>query len=135
MSGRLLPDHVRVDVDRVGSEARRACADVLYGTGDARDAAALMRRHPGCLLVSLRDGRGRCTTLVRHPAARRGAAEVRVVRVRTRVLGRRTHALLASLLHARLVAGRREPARRRAPAVRTVRDPAAGPPGGGRPAG
>lgn len=98
MRGGTLPDHVRVELDGAASEAWRCCADVLFGTGGPRQAAELMHRYPGCLLVSLRDGTGRCVTLVR-------AAGGVAVRVHCGVAGRGAHAVLASRLYARVVAG------------------------------
>ena len=82
-------DHVRINVDRAPCEARLRCADVLYGTGGPRRAAALLRRYPGCLLASVRDAGGRCVTLSR--SGRRFTA--------TGVRSEREHALLVSVLH------------------------------------
>src|SRR5262249_51654186 len=46
------------------------CGDLLYGGGGPRLAADVLRRYPGCLLVSVRDGAGRCVTLLRGPGGR-----------------------------------------------------------------
>jgi hypothetical protein len=54
-----------MDLDDTSRESSWSCADVLYGTGVPERAAALLRRYPGCVLVSLRDAHGRCTTLSR----------------------------------------------------------------------
>ncbi len=135
MSGQLLPDHVRVDLDAVSCEAWRACADVLYGTGSPRSAVPLLRRYPGCLLVSLRDGRGWCVTLARIVRADSEGALVCVLQVRTGVLSRRDHALLASRFYGRLVAGGCGSAGRWAAVLRAAPDRAVGRSGGGRPAG
>jgi hypothetical protein len=138
VNGPGLIDHVRVDLDSVSSEAWRGCADVLYGTGSPRSALLLLRRYPGCLLVSLRSGSGRCVTLVRSFPDRQGTgrnAEHFVLHIRAGVQNRREHALLASVLYTRAVdcAGRRT--RSRAQTVTRAQDLSAAPPGGGRPEG
>lgn len=138
MNGPGLIDHVRVDLDSVSSDAWRGCADVLYGTGSPRSALLLLRRHPGCLLVSLRSSSGRCVTLVRSAPGRQGTggnAELCFLHIRTGVQSRREHALLASVLYTRAVrcADRRAP--RRAQTVTRAADPPAALPGGGRPEG
>ncbi|MGW5355132.1 hypothetical protein ACWERV_32015 [Streptomyces sp. NPDC004031] len=99
MNGGIVPDHVRVELDGTTSEAWRCSADVLFGTGAPDLAAKLIRRYPGCLVVSLRDGSGRCVTLVR--AAGGGV----VVRVHSGVGSACAHAVLVSLLYGQLVAG------------------------------
>lgn len=106
-------DLVLVSLDAAGREVRRRCADVLYGAGDPALAEELLARYPGCLLVSVRDGSGRCVTLSR--TGRRICAAP--------VTGEREHAQLAAALHRWLVGLSARPA------------PAAGPQGAGRPRG
>lgn len=89
MRGAPAWNHTRVSLDADVSEARRRCADVLYGLGAPELAASLLERYPGCLLVSVRDAAGRCVTLSRTGK--------RIVV--TPVRGDLEHALLASLLH------------------------------------
>ncbi|NUS12821.1 MAG: hypothetical protein HOY69_15700 [Streptomyces sp.] len=99
MSGGPVPDHVRRELGGSASEAWLRCADVIYGRGGPLRAAAVLRRYPGCLLVSLRDGGGRCVTLVR---AGRGRV---AVHVHTGINERHDHAELVARLYARLVGG------------------------------
>ena len=106
-------DLVLVSLDAASREVRRRCADVLYGAGDPALAEELLARYPGCLLVSVRDGSGRCVTLSR--TGRRICAAT--------VTGEREHAQLAAALHRWLVGLSARPA------------PAAGPQGAGRPRG
>ncbi|WP_329130274.1 hypothetical protein OG552_06750 [Streptomyces sp. NBC_01476] len=89
-------DHVRVDLDGSPPPDRTllACADVLYGAGGPQAAARLLRRHPGCLLVSVRDEHGQCTTLTRTG----------VLITAGPVRGGEEHALFASMVHRWLVA-------------------------------
>jgi hypothetical protein len=106
-------DPVLVSLDAAGREVRRRCADVLYGAGDPALAEELLARYPGCLLVSVRDGAGRCVTLSR--TGRRICVAP--------VTGEREHAHLAAALHRWVVA------------LSAPQAPAAGLRGAGRPRG
>jgi hypothetical protein len=106
-------DPVLVSLDAAGREVRRRCADVLYGAGDPALAEELLARYPGCLLVSVRDGAGRCVTLSR--TGRRICVAP--------VTGEREHAHLAAALHRWVVA------------LSAPQAPSAGLRGAGRPRG
>jgi hypothetical protein len=103
----LTADHLLVDLDGAADEVARECADVLYGTGAAGDGPAdgpadcrrLLRRYPGCLLVTLRDAAGGCAVAVR-------GGDGLVAGCDGGALSRGEHALFASFLHGWLVARR-----------------------------
>jgi hypothetical protein len=96
VSGPTAPDHVVVDLDGGGHESQRRCADVLYGTGGPQLAEQLLERYPGCLLVCLRDARGRCVALSRT------GRQITVSTVPP--VGKELeHAFLAAMLHRWLV--------------------------------
>ncbi|MEU7239146.1 hypothetical protein ACI2L4_06825 [Streptomyces sparsogenes] len=103
-AGKPLADgHLRVDLGGAADATTLTCADVLYSSvGDPGHAARVLRRHPGCLLVTVRDadGGGRCVAL-----ARGGGAPVAVTAAGARPVSGREHALIASALHAWLEAG------------------------------
>jgi hypothetical protein len=90
------PHMARVDPDAESAdrtETLRRCADILYGTGDPESATLLLERYPGCLLVSLRDARGRCVTVSR------GGMRSTI----SPVLNEHEHALIVSMLHQWLI--------------------------------
>jgi hypothetical protein len=93
-AGRGLSEHVRVDLDATPGEVARTCADVLCASGGPELAVTLLQRYPGCLLVSVRDDRSRCTVLTR------GGVRITAAPVRSSD----EQALLASMLHQWLIA-------------------------------
>lgn len=89
----LNADGGHTDDETGAAETSRRCADILYGTGDPESARLLLERYPGCLLVSLRDARGRCVSVSRTGVC----GTIAFVR------DDREHALLVSVLHQWLI--------------------------------
>ncbi|MEU8348903.1 hypothetical protein [Streptomyces sp. NPDC048845] len=109
-------DCVAVDLDSRTDEGLRECADALYGTGCPALGGVLLRRYPGCLLVTLRGtpgGHGDCRCPARSRSGRdcvavvlRSGARIVVTHapLRHRALSAREHGALAIRLHGLLVA-------------------------------
>ncbi|MER7410796.1 hypothetical protein [Streptomyces cacaoi] len=86
---------VPVDIDACGDEAVRECADVLYGSS-AHSARELLRRYPGCLVVTLRHPDGSCCVVTRTGGRRVPPPAGRLPDAGHRRLAVRVHAGLAS---------------------------------------